>query len=398
MRVMHVSAYFAPAFGYGGPPQCILGLCKGLKRAGVDVEVFTTTANGAKTDLPPSPAEGNVYEGVCVRYFARSFPRRFFGTSALAAALTAEVQRFDLVHIHGLWNLPAWYAASRARRAGLPYVLSPHGMLEPRCLAHHAWRKRIAYPLFERRNLTSAAFLHATSTTEARTIEGFRFGVEVIDLPNGVDPWEGSPPVRGDFRSTLGLPPDAPLIVFLGRIHPLKRLDLLADAFQRIRGNHPRAQLVIAGPSEGDCRRALETRFAHARAAVHWTGELEQADKWSLLSDADALLMCSDSESFGLSVAEALSAGVPVVVTRTCPWEEIEKAGCGFWVEQDVGAIAAALCRLLADPARARAMGECGKAWVQGRFSWESIAQAMADRYAVALNGRSRPGIVNNRG
>jgi glycosyltransferase involved in cell wall biosynthesis len=105
------------------------------------------------------------------------------------------------------------------------------------------------------------------------------------------------------------------------------------------------------------------------------------------LADATALVMCSDSESFGMSIVEALAAGVPVVVTKTCPWQEVETAGCGFWVEQQAATLAEAIDRLLANPSQARAMGERGRAWVQSRYSWHSIAGAMADRYAAVVSG-----------
>ena len=114
------------------------------------------------------------------------------------------------------------------------------------------------------------------------------------------------------------------------------------------------------------------------RDAVHWIGEVGEADKWALLADADALVMCSDSESFGLSVLEAMAAAVPVVATRTCPWEEVETAGCGFSVPHDARALAGALGRLLDEPVRARAMGQKGRALARAKYSWDAIAGAMA--------------------
>ena len=115
-------------------------------------------------------------------------------------------------------------------------------------------------------------------------------------------------------------------------------------------------------------------------------GEVGEADKWALLADADALVMCSDSESFGLSVLEAMAAAVPVVVTRTCPWEEVETAGCGFWVPHDARALRGALARLLGDPVRARAMGQKGRALARAKYSWDAIGR----RHGRALRGDRR--------
>jgi len=389
MRVLHVSPYFAPAFVYGGPPRSVLGLCRALLEAGIDVEVFTTTANGG-ADLPPSPPGGDRYAGVKVRYFPLAFPRRLFRARGLGRALGAGLGDYDLVHIHGLWTLPGWAAARHARRRRVPYVLSPHGMLDAGALAHRAARKRLAYRLVERRTVSGAALLHATSSAEAESVARIAAGVPVAMVPNGVDMPEGGGPPRGAFRRRHAVPDAAPLAVFLGRVHPIKRLDLLAAAFDRVRGALPAAHLVIAGPDEDGHRRRLEPCFAGAGPAVHWTGRLDDAARGALLADADALVMCSDSESFGRSALEALAAAVPVVVTRGCPWEHVERVGAGFWVPQSAEAIADGLLRLLRDPALARAMGERGRALARAEFSWDRIARAMADRYEAVARARPR--------
>src|SRR5438477_9304555 len=144
MRVLHLSPYFAPAFVYGGPPRSILGLCQGLRHAGVDIEVFTTTANGDQ-ELPTSPPSGDRCDGVFVRYFARTAPRRLWNASGLHDALATSVARFDLIHIHGLWHRPSALGARMATAAGVPYIVSPRGMLEPAALAVHKWRKRALF-------------------------------------------------------------------------------------------------------------------------------------------------------------------------------------------------------------------------------------------------------------
>jgi glycosyltransferase involved in cell wall biosynthesis len=388
MRVLHVTPYFAPAFNYGGPPRSILGLCKALLKVGVKLEVFTTTANGV-FDLPATSESAEDYEGVPVRYFPRAFPRKFFGTAGLAEMISSVIDSYDLLHIHGLWNLPAWTASQPARKAGLPYVLSPRGMLEPASLSHKSWRKRLAYLMMERRNLSKARMLHATSEVEGQTLKSYGFDAEIVVLPNGVDVWEGPPLSRGIFRRKHGLDENTKLIVFLGRIHPIKRLDILASAFVQINEVIPNSRLVIAGPDECGHRGSLEPIFSQRGDAALWVGEVGQADKWGLLQDADVLVMCSDSESFGISVVEAMAAGLPVVVTKTCPWQEVETAGCGYWVAQESGEIARAVKYILSHPDEAQAMGERGKALASANYGWDSIARKMAACYATAAGTRS---------
>src|SRR5262249_30100166 len=156
-----VTPYFAPAFSYGGPPRSILGLCRALRARGIDAVVLTTSAGAG--GLAASPTAATEYEGVPVRYLPAAFPRRLFGAPGLATAARDEAARADVVHVHGLWTLPAWRGARAARGARVPYVMSPRGMLDAGSLARHPRRKQLAYRLVERRSLAGAALLHAAS-------------------------------------------------------------------------------------------------------------------------------------------------------------------------------------------------------------------------------------------
>ena len=382
MRVLHVSPYFPPARPYGGPPASVLGLCQGLQRAGVDVEVVTTTANGRDT-LSPSPPGGEYFEGVPVRYAERAFPRRFFG-ARVRGPLTEALSHADLCHIHGVWNVPEWWASHLSRAARVPYVISPRGMLQPQAMARGRWRKAAAFALLDGRNLRGAALLHATSELEAGAIRGLDLGVPIAVVPNGVD-GAGPQHALGGYRARLGIPPEAFVVLFLGRMHRIKRLDLLAGAFAAARATRPDMHLVLAGTDEHGLIPDLMTRLAGDVAHVHATGDVDGADKWALLKDADVMVQCSDSESFGMAIVEALASGVPAVVTRTCPWSEIETHGCGFWVEQTVPAIAAAIGVLADDPARRARMGERGAQFARDRYSWDAIAATMRAAYADAI-------------
>src|SRR4051794_22985109 len=339
MRVLHVSPYFPPARIYGGPPASVLGLCRGLQHAGVEVEVVTTTANGSDS-LPPSGPAGELYEGVRVRYAARSFPRRFFGARVRRPLIDA-LSRADVCHVHGVWNVPEWWATRLARAARVPYVISPRGMLQPQAMQRGRWRKKAAFALLDGRNLRGAALLHATSEQEAEAIDALKLGVPIAVVPNGVD-LEAARNASGGYRARLGVPADAFVILFLGRMHKIKRLDLLADAFAIARVAHPEMHLVLAGPDEDHLVAGLMSRLGAAAVHVHAIDAIHGADKWMLLRDADVTVQCSDSESFGVAVVESLASEVPAIVTRTCPWSDLEAQECGLWVEQTAPAIAAA--------------------------------------------------------
>jgi glycosyltransferase involved in cell wall biosynthesis len=348
------------------------------------VEVFTTDANGEQA-LAPSVVAARSYDGVPVRYFPRSWPMQPIGSRTLTRALRDALRRTDVLHIHGLWNRVVWAAARDARRAGIPYVLSPRGMLEDAAVGHHSWRKRAAYALLERRTVHDAARLHATSDREAASLARLGQTPPVVCIPNGIEPRDASSAHRDGSSGQHG-----PSILFVGRVHPIKRLDLLVDAFILVRAEYPDVRLVIAGPDEMGLRRDLTARAGNAAAAIQWVGQVTDAQRDTLLAEATALVLCSDSESFGLSVLEAMSAGVPVVVTDTCGWDEVGSHGAGLVVPQRADAIASALGRLIQYPVQAAEMSHRGQALVEQRYRWETIARAFMRTYGdVAAERKS---------
>jgi glycosyltransferase involved in cell wall biosynthesis len=277
-----------------------------------------------------------------------------------------------------------------ARRAGTPVVLSPRGMLEAPALAHHGWRKRLSWAWRDEQVMRDAACWHAASSREAEGL-GRRGNTRIVEIPNSVDPIAASDAARLDARRAIGLPTAAPYVLFLGRLHPIKRLDLVASAFAEVAAAIPEARLVIAGPDEGGHRAAVAPLFEPFQSLVSWCGPVDGALKAGLLSGAAALVLCSDSESFGMSVAEALSAGVPVVATRTCPWPAIERIGCGHWVAQTAPDIASKVISLLQHPGEARRMGQRGRDFAAREFSPAPIAARWLALYAE-LAERSGPG------
>jgi glycosyltransferase involved in cell wall biosynthesis len=385
VRVLHVTPYFAPAFRYGGPPRSILGLCQSLGDAGVDVEVFTTTANGPEP-LPAVP-DGTEYEGVRVRYFPLTWPKRYWRASSLGAALARALPAADLVHVHGLWNMTGSAAVTHARAAGKPYVLSPRGMLQPAAMRRNHTMKIAAYWAYERAHLHGAALLHATSPIEQRQLA--QYGPPVVSIANGVTPVVVSADGLERLRARADIGVDDEVVTFLGRLHPIKRLDLLAEAFAIVLRARPRARLVIAGPDEGGYRQRVEPLFASIASATRWLGAVDADTAGALFAASRTLVQCSDSESFGMSVAEALTAGVPVVVTDRSPWSQAGILGFGYSVAHDAPAVAAAVLRILEHPAEGCAMGARGKTWARETFGWQAIGRSMREAYQQVLDRRA---------
>jgi glycosyltransferase involved in cell wall biosynthesis len=381
VHVLHTTPYFAPAYGYGGPPRSILALGKAQQLAGITVEVFTTTAS-PDAELAAAP-DGSSYRGVPVRYFPRTYPKALFLAHAMRHPLAAAARDVDVVHGHTLFNATAWLTADAAIRANALLVISTRGMLTEQALRFHAQRKRAAWWLFDRRAVGHAKLLHASSRDEADALRRMFPDRRVIDIPNAVEFNRAAVSVEATraVRARLALEPSRRFILFLGRIHPIKRLDLLADAFSQVAARIDDVDLVIAGDGSSVVRATVEERLHKVSDRVRWAGPVLDASRDALLAQAAALVMCSDSENFGMSVAEALAAGVPVVVTRTCPWQAAADAGAGFWVDQSAEAIADGLLRVLGDAAAATVMGERGRTLARREFSLEAVGHRWIAAY-----------------
>lgn len=374
MKILHVVA---------GLPQAGGGLSElvprfALEAARLGHEVTIATVAGADERLSAA-ADAAAAGGVRVVRFAPSAPRVLFFSWAMLQGLPELARAADLVHVHSNWTFPVWWGSECACRAGKPLVMSPQGCLDPVRLAHSAWKKRLA-GVFDRRCLRRASVIHATSDAERGWIERYVGGRPCIEvIPNGVELPEPGPTTAKPANRTRR-------VLSLGRLHPLKGLDLLLDAWATACRSGTAAgawRLVIAGPDEQGTRARLE---AQARTLglknVELPGPLYGDEKRRALADADLFVVPSRSENFGIAVAEALAAGLPVIATKATPWREID-GRCGWWVDVDAAAVTRglAVAMQLGDAERA-AMGECGRGLVAARYRWPSVARAMLEAYA----------------
>jgi glycosyltransferase involved in cell wall biosynthesis len=380
MRILHVTSYYRPAREWGGPVRSVALLAQALARAGAEVEVVTTNARGSPglAEVPPGTREVG---GVPVTYCQASGPRRFFFSAELVAQVRRRARRADVVHLHGLWTWPVLATARVCEEDGVPYVLSPRGSLDPWALRQKSWKKR-AYTFFvERHTLRHAALLHFTSADEQRSAPAeFRYQAYAV-IPNCLDLDGLLALERGD--SSLG---DGEILV-LGRIHPMKGFDLLIPALKRLADRGHFARLLVAGNDEGGYRRVVEELVAkHGLAGrVRFLGEVEDAEKEAAFRGAALLAAPSYRENFGNAVAEAMAAGLPVVVSeRVGIAEDIAEAGAGVVVPLDPAALADAVGGLLLDPAARAAMGERGRRLVRERYTGPAVAAATLAAYTRA--------------
>lgn len=296
-------------------------------------------------------------------------------------------REFSLIQNHGLW-LPVNHWVSRfARKHRIAMIAQPHGMLEPWAMNHKAWKKRLAWNLYQRRDLESAAVLHATSQREAENFRQLGLRPPIAIIPHGTDL-----PEWRDLADPKGLPRK---ILFLSRIHPVKGLLNLVQAWQIVK---PAGwKMIIAGPDEGGHQKIVEAAIQHAglQDEFEFTGSVYGDDKEALYRSADVFVLPTFSENFGLVVAEALACGVPVITTKGAPWQGLHTHRCGWWIDIGVEPLVVALREAMnLPPDTLRDMGRRGRAYVERDFGWPGIAEQMLSVYRWVLGQGDKPDCV----
>jgi glycosyltransferase involved in cell wall biosynthesis len=380
MRILHVIPSYLPAVRYGGPIFAVHGLCKALAARGHEVQVFTTNIDGPGNSPVPIGLPVNL-EGVQVRYFPCPLLRRLYWAPALGRALESEIGKFDVVHLHSVFLWPTWAAARAARKAGVPYVLSPRGMLVKDLIGRRSWLAKSAWmQIIERSNVEQAAAVHLTSQLEAAELQRFGWRLpRLAVIPNGVD--EPSPSGGEIATDVEGIAAEQPLVLFLGRLSWKKGLDRLLRAFAYTRAG----KLAIVGTDD----EGLAPRLVKLAGALRIADRVRilprtiiGCEKERLFAAARVFVLTSYSENFGNTVLEAMRRGVPAVVTPEVGAADIvRESGGGLVVAGDPIPLGAAICRLISDMDLARSMGEAGQRHAMAHYSWPSIAVRMGELY-----------------
>ena len=375
MRVIHTLS--AIGIEASGPSYSVPRLCEALIRAGVETTL-------AVLDWIPGISALDY-----VKRFPLGFgPRRLGRSPAMARWLVERVRRGEVqvLHNHGLWMMPNVYPGW-ARKAGeVRLVVSPRGMLSEWALNHHGLRKRVLWLLLQRQTLERADCFHVTAESEVEEVRRLGFRQPVAVLPNGIDVPPYEKPTPGPRRRLL----------YLGRIHKKKGIDLLLKAWRAVAPKFPEWELIIAGPDDGGYLGEMRRLAADlGLERVSFPGPVYGDDKLRMYRAADLYVLPTYSDNFALTVAEALAAGTPAIVSQGAPWSGLEKEGAGWWVEIGVDPLVAALETALAEPPEVlRAMGARGREWMVRDLSWEAIGRQMASVYRWLCGQGERPPCV----
>ena len=381
-RVLHVLP--AVAIRYGGPSTAAIGMCRALDGIGVQTLLATTDADGPRDRLSVPTDRVVDYEGVPTIFFRRTMSESFKYSIALGRWLRAHVTDFEVVHIHAVFSFSSLSAARACQARGVPYVLRPLGTLDPWSLKQHAGRKRALLGLGAQRMLQGASRMHYTSSDEQRLAEGALPGLpQGRVIPLGIDEaLFGIDSARGEASGRR--------VVSLCRLHPKKRIDLLIGAFHRlaVEPAYDSWSLEVAGDGDADYVAQLKRLAAEGPGAARITlsGWASPGARLQLLQSADLFVLPSHQENFGLAVAEALAAAVPVVVSPEVNLAPaILAAGAGWVGESTTTDLTATLRLAMANDAERGAKGMAARR-LAGQFRWSSVARGLQALYQETVH------------
>lgn len=388
MRILHVIANVA--LRYGGPTQALMGMAKSLVEIGSEVTIFTTNQDGdGILDVPLDVPI--MKDGIEIRYFPIQNPR-FFGTSMpLARTLKQELKsnKYDIVHIHCLYLFHGAVVAHYCRKYGIPYIVSPHGTLDPFIYHRHRKRKAFIELLFENKNLNHASALHYTTEEEKVLARPFINHDRSFVVPNGLymEDYQ-SEVVAGSFRAKYPETKNKKIILFFSRLNFKKGLDLLIDAFAKVNAVKDDVHLVITGPDNEGYGQIVKgwIQDKGLRDHVTFTGMLTGQDKLEVLKDSDMFVLPSYSENFGIAVIEAMICGLPVIISNKVNiWHELIDHEAGEVVNCDSSEVAVSMLRLLDNPEYCSRLVENGMRLVESQFQWSKVGESLHNNYKEIL-------------
>ena len=373
MRVIHVVPDINKEAA--GPSYSVPKLCESLICAGIDVQLAVLDNPGTPVHLP----------------YLKSFPPglgpRRLGTSPKMNEWLkhqAGSGSVDIVHNHSLWMMPNVYPGGAARNTSCRLIISPRGTLSEYAFGRNAFQKKIFWHAFQARVLNEAACFHATAMSEYEDIRRHGFKQPVCILPNGID----VPPLE-KVTNCAG----RRQLLFLGRIHPIKGIDNLLHAWQLLEKTFLDWDLHIAGPDNDGYlakMQALASELGLKR--VVFVGPLFGEEKLNAYRSAELFVLPTHSENFGMSVAEALAAGVPAIVTKGAPWSGLEEQSAGWWIDIGIEPLVVCLSEILAiSSIELAAKGRSGREWMLRDYSWEKIGVQLLEVYEWLLKGGETP-------
>lgn len=388
MKVLHVIPSLSPFLG--GPTTVVINLVKALLNNGVEAEIVTTNHNGSKPlDVPLY--KKIEYQQVPVWFLPYFSPpmKEFIFSPALTKWLWQNINNYDVLDNHYLFSYAPSCAAAIARWHNIPYTIRTQGQLTSWALTQSKLKKQIYSMLVERHNLNHAAAIHCTTEAEAQDVCKYGIKAPIIKLSLGVEKVTVNPQAKSQLHSLYNVKPQNPIILFLSQLRHNKCPDMLIKAVSLINTNCLDFHLFIAGSGEPDYVNYLKqlVKSLNLTNRITFTGFVQNEQKNLLLQGADLFVLPSISENFSIATAEAMAAGIPVIVTPGVQLaSEIIAANAGYIVEQNVNVLHKAISHLFTYPKLRQQLGENGSTWASSRYCPNQIANNLAHAYSAIIN------------
>ena len=370
MRVIQTIA--GTRLDHGGTSRSVPALCDALVKLGIDNHLLTAEPADSRIACNYPQDRSRVLLTRESKWFRQWGISRQF-QSGLQRLVGSD--RNAVVHDHAVWLASNHAVAKFCRRHGIARVVSPRGMLGTWALGNGRWKKRLAWLLYQRKDIVSATGFHATSEQEACEVRALGFKQPIAVVPNGLDvPAELPKRKETGFRQAL----------FLSRIHPKKGLLQLVRAWQAA-GVSQEWRLCIAGPDENGHQREVEALVEQLglQKQIGFVGAYDDSAKWQAYVNADLFVLPSFNENFGIVIAEAMAAGLPVLTTTGTPWSVLKENQMGWWVDASVEALTAALIEATTRPQPTLvAMGQLASEHVRRTYSWQETASKLSEFYS----------------
>ncbi|MFM7365657.1 MAG: glycosyltransferase [Cuspidothrix sp.] len=391
MKVLHVIPSVSSV--RGGPSQVVLEMVKVLRKTGIDAEIATTNDHG--TELLNVPLRKRIdYQQVPIWFFSRFSPslhslREFALSIDFTIWLWENINNYDLLNIHAIFSYTSTIAMIIARLQKVPYINQPHGLLCKWSLQQSAIKKQIYLNIIEKANLNCSQGIHFSSTLERQECAPLNLASANFIIPHGLMITGTISHADQRLRQHFNLPLDQPIILFLSRLHRKKGLDYLIPALGKLYDYD--FTFIIAGSGDPDYETEVKTlvKTHGIEQKTHFTGFVKGEIKDLLIQGASIFALTSYSENFGISVLEALAAGVPVIVTPSVALSDIiQENQIGYVTELDVDAISTTIQQFLDNHKLAKKMGDSQvvlrsrvRQFILDNYTWDKAGSKMISVY-----------------
>ena len=359
----------------GGPSRSVPMLVKGLAELGVDITLMTIRSDNMNVHA----LEGTIAK---LKVLEPSFSRK-------EIAQYLENEKFHLIQIQSMWDLPYHKVMVEARRQNIPYIVTPRGMLEPWSLSQKKWKKKLAWWLYQRNDVQKSACVFTTAKMEAEHVRELGITTCKAVIPNGIET-DGYPcksSIEGVKKQVL----------FLSRVHVKKGIELLFEAWKRLHSDYADWQLFVIGNGEAEYIHSLENRVENLglKDSIKILPPVFGEAKIKVYQESALFCLPSFSENFGMVIAEAMSCGTPVITTTNCPWNILNETNTGWCIDLSVDNLERALREALSmNPTELYDMGQKASKLIYENFDYRNVTRKTLKLYEWLLNGGEKPEFV----